>query len=93
VKLDIPADIPPDTAEQVRRMAVTAFRALSCESLARVDFFLRADGSLVVNEVNTMPGFTPTSMFPMLWAKSGLDYTSLVDRMIKTALERPVGLR
>ncbi|AYY12695.1 D-alanine--D-alanine ligase [Actinobacteria bacterium YIM 96077] len=93
VALDLPADIPPETAEQVRHMAVTAFQALSCESLARVDFFLRPDGSVLVNEVNTMPGFTPTSMFPMLWAKSGIDYPALVDRMISTALGRPLGLR
>ncbi|WP_298328000.1 D-alanine--D-alanine ligase family protein [Haloactinopolyspora sp.] len=93
VGLDIPADLPDETAERVRAMAVTAFKALSCESLARVDFFLRADGSLVVNELNTMPGFTPTSMFPMLWAASGLDYPALVDRLVATALRRPTGLR
>ncbi|WP_166351868.1 D-alanine--D-alanine ligase family protein [Phytoactinopolyspora limicola] len=93
VQLDIPADVPAETAERARRMAVAAFQALSCEGLARVDFFLRPDGSLVVNEVNTMPGFTPTSMFPMLWTKSGLDYGALVDRMIRTALDRPLGLR
>lgn len=93
IGLDIPADLPADTAERVRRMAVDAFQALSCESLARVDFFLRADGSLLVNELNTMPGFTPTSMFPQLWEKSGLAYPSLVDRLIETALRRPTGLR
>lgn len=93
VGLDIPADLSPDTAEHIREMAVTAYSALSCESLARVDFFAREDGSLLVNEVNTMPGFTPTSMFPMLWAKSGLDYPALVDRLIATALQRPTGLR
>jgi D-alanine-D-alanine ligase len=93
VSLEIPADLPANLAERVRQMAVEAFSALSCESLARVDFFVRADGSPVVNEVNTMPGFTPTSMFPMLWAKSGLDYPSLVDRLIQTALQRPLGLR
>ncbi|PSL05907.1 D-alanine--D-alanine ligase [Haloactinopolyspora alba] len=93
VGLDIPADLPSGTAERIREMAVTAFDALSCESLARVDFFLRDDGSLLVNEVNTMPGFTPTSMFPMLWGKSGIDYPSLVDRLISTALQRRTGLR
>ncbi|NDL59408.1 D-alanine--D-alanine ligase family protein [Phytoactinopolyspora mesophila] len=93
VQLDIPADVPAGVSERMRRMAVAAFKALSCESLARVDFFLRPDGSVVVNEVNTMPGFTPTSMFPMLWEKSGLDYGALVDRMITTALKRPLGLR
>lgn len=93
VALDIPADLSPPVAEQVRAMAVTAFQALSCESLARVDFFLRPDGSVLVNEVNTMPGFTPTSMFPLLWEKTGVSYPALVDRMITTALDRPLGLR
>ncbi|SED61950.1 D-alanine--D-alanine ligase family protein [Jiangella alba] len=93
VSLDIPADLPADVAERVRRMSIDAFQALSCESLARVDFFLRDDGSLVVNELNTMPGFTPTSMFPQLWAKTGIDYPSLVDRLVDTALRRPTGLR
>ena len=65
-----------------RRLAVAAFEALSCEGLARVDFFLLADGRLVVNEINTMPGFTPTSMFPRMWAASGLDYPALVDRLL-----------
>jgi D-alanine-D-alanine ligase len=93
VGLDIPADLPSDVAERVRRMSIDAFQALSCESLARVDFFLRDDGSLLVNELNTMPGFTPTSMFPQLWAKTGIDYSSLVDRLVDTALRRPTGLR
>lgn len=93
VGLDIPADLPADVAERVRRMSIDAFQALSCESLARVDFFLREDGSLLVNELNTMPGFTPTSMFPQLWAKTGIDYPSLVDRLVDTALRRPTGLR
>jgi D-alanine-D-alanine ligase len=77
----------------VRTLAARAFTTLSCEGLARVDFFLRPDDSLLVNEVNTMPGFTPTSMFPMLWAASGLDYPALVDRLLTTALTRTTGLR
>lgn len=93
VGLDIPADLPADASDQVRSLAAAAFTALSCEGLARVDFFLHLDGRLTINEVNTMPGFTPTSMFPMLWAKSGLDYGALVDRMLTTALNRPLGLR
>jgi len=91
--LDVPADLPGDVAEQVRRLAVAAFDALSCEGLARVDFFVRPDGSVLVNEVNTMPGFTPYSMFPRMWQASDLDYPALVDRLIRTALGRPVGLR
>jgi D-alanine-D-alanine ligase len=93
VRLDVPADLPDAVSEQVRAMSVAAFEALSCEGLARVDFFYREDGTVLLNEVNTMPGFTPTSMFPMLWAARGLDYPSLVDRLITTALSRPTGLR
>ena len=63
-ELDVPADLPADTAAELREMAARAFEAIGCEGLARVDFFLMPDGSLVLNEVNTMPGFTPTSMYP-----------------------------
>ncbi len=66
---------------------------MGCEGLARVDFFLMPDGSLVVNEINTMPGFTPLSMFPRMWAATGLDYGQLVDRLIQLALARGTGLR
>jgi D-alanine-D-alanine ligase len=93
VALDVPADLPDELADQVRALAGRAFLALSCEGLARVDFFLRDDGSLLVNEVNTMPGFTPTSMFPLLWAATGLAYPALVDRLLTTALARSTGLR
>ena len=70
-----------------------AFEALSCEGLARVDFFVLPDDSLIINELNTMPGFTPTSMFPQMWAESGVSYPELVDRLITLALERDTGLR
>ena len=63
------------------------------EGLARVDFFVMPDESLVVNEINTMPGFTPTSMYPQMWAASGVDYPALVDRLIQLALQRDTGLR
>lgn len=89
----IPADLGDDIAEQVRSSAVRAFTALGCEGLARVDFFLLPGGRLLINEVNTMPGFTPYSMFPQLWAASGLDYPALVDRLLQLALARPTGLR
>ena len=92
-RLDVPADVPGDIAARLSAMAGAAFEALSCEGLARVDFFLRRDGSIVVNEVNTMPGFTPTSMFPRLWAASGVDYPHLVSRLVTTALARTPGLR
>jgi D-alanine-D-alanine ligase len=92
-RLDVPANVDDDVAARIREFAARAFEALSCEGLARVDFFLRADGSVLVNEVNTMPGFTPTSMFPLVWAASGVDYPALVDRLLQTALDRPLGLR
>jgi len=88
-RLVVPAELPPATAERVRQLALTAFGALGCEGLARVDFFVDAD-EIVVNEVNTMPGFTPASMFPLLWQHSGVDYETLVKRLISAALERPL---
>jgi D-alanine-D-alanine ligase len=91
--LVVPADLPDDVVTEVRALACAAFEALACEGLARVDFFLTPDGRVVVNEVNTMPGFTPVSMFPLLWAATGLDYPALVDRLVQTALARPTGLR
>jgi D-alanine--D-alanine ligase len=93
LRLDIPPNLPSEVIEEVRRMAVRAFDALGCEGLARVDFFYTADGRLLLNEINTMPGFTPASAFPKMWATTGLDYPALVDRLIQTALDRPLGLR
>jgi D-alanine-D-alanine ligase len=93
VALEVPATLPTAVADEVRGLAVAAFQALGCEGLGRVDFFVQEDGSVVVNEVNTMPGFTPTSMFPRLWAASGIDYPALVERLLTTALARPLGLR
>jgi D-alanine-D-alanine ligase len=92
-ELAVPADLPDDTAAELREMAARAFEAIGCEGLARVDFFLMPDGSIVLNELNTMPGFTPTSMYPRMWAASGLDYPTLVDRLIQLALRRSTGLR
>ncbi|MGN6599835.1 MAG: D-alanine--D-alanine ligase family protein, partial [Actinomycetes bacterium] len=89
----VPADLPADVAAQVRSMACEAFDVLSCEGLARVDFFVQPDGQVLVNEINTMPGFTPTSMFPTMWRASGLDYPQLLDRLLRTAVERGTGLR
>jgi D-alanine-D-alanine ligase len=91
--IDVPAKLPDEVTAKVRHLSVRAFEALSCEGLARVDFFVLGDDRVVVNEINTMPGFTPTSMFPLMWAESGLDYPSLVDRLIQLALHRPTGLR
>ncbi|WP_406052787.1 D-alanine--D-alanine ligase family protein [Kribbella sp. NBC_00889] len=91
--LSVPADLPADVAADIRAKALTAFDAIEAEGLARVDFFLDADGRVVINEINTMPGFTPTSMFPRLWAESGIDYPTLVNRLLTLALTRPTGLR
>lgn len=93
IELDVPADLPDDVANRVRELAVSAFEAISCEGLARVDFFLRDDGEIWLNEINTMPGFTPHSMFPRMWAESGVPYPELVDHLIQAALQRPTGLR
>jgi D-alanine-D-alanine ligase len=92
-EIDIPADLPAEVTAQIRELSVRAFQAVGCEGLARVDFFVLPDGRVVVNELNTMPGFTPTSMYPQMWAASGVDYPALVDRLIRLALARDTGLR
>jgi len=89
----IPAPIPASAAAEVRRLAGAAFDAISCEGLARVDFFYTPAGEILVNEINTMPGMTPASGFPMMWAASGLPLPQLVDRIIQTALRKRPGLR
>ncbi|HWK93292.1 MAG TPA: D-alanine--D-alanine ligase family protein [Luteimicrobium sp.] len=93
VELSCPADLPDDVTERVRDVAVRTFEAIGAEGLSRVDVFVTSDGSVVVNEINTMPGFTPLSMYPRMWAASGLDYPALVDELVQLALERPTGLR
>ncbi|MBP6997491.1 MAG: D-alanine--D-alanine ligase [Phycicoccus sp.] len=93
VRLETPADLPDDVAERIRQMAAAAFDAAGCEGLARVDFFLTAHGEILVNEINTMPGFTPSSMYPRMWAATGMTYPDLIDDLIALALERRVGLR
>jgi D-alanine-D-alanine ligase len=91
-ELDVPAKIDDDVADAVRHLAIRAFTAIDCQGLARVDFFLTGDGPLL-NEVNTMPGFTTISMFPRMWAASGVDYPTLLAAMVDTTLARGVGLR
>jgi D-alanine-D-alanine ligase len=93
VTLSCPADLPDAVTETVRDYARRAFQAIGGEGLARVDTFVRSDGSVVVNEINTMPGFTPFSMYPRMWLADGLDYPALVETLLRTALDRPVGLR
>ncbi|MET4059742.1 D-alanine-D-alanine ligase [Arthrobacter sp. UYP6] len=92
-QLSCPADLPEDMSYQVRKLAAVAFDAVGGEGLSRVDFFYTPDGELIINEINTMPGFTPISMYPQMWAKSGLQYTELIDELISLALERKTGLR
>ena len=91
-EFEIPAALDDATSDRIRELAVAAFRALDCQGLARVDFFVTADGP-VINEINTMPGFTSISMYPKMWAHSGVDYSTLVSTLIDTALARGTGLR
>ena len=92
-RMAIPAPIPAAAAEEIRRLAAEAFEAVSCEGLARVDFFYTADGKILINEINTLPGMTPTSYFQKLWEASGLPFDQLLDRVIQTALAKRPGLR
>ncbi|MGO4237386.1 D-alanine--D-alanine ligase family protein [Pseudarthrobacter sp. YAF2] len=91
--LSCPADIPAEAISRVRELAALAFDAVGAEGLSRVDFFYTPDGELIINEINTMPGFTPKSMYPQMWAASGLDYAELIDELIHLALNRKTGLR
>ena len=84
----VPADISADAQQRIRDIAVRAYQALDCAGLARVDVFLTRSGEVVINEINTLPGFTRISMYPKLWAASGLDYTALITRLLELALER-----
>jgi D-alanine-D-alanine ligase len=91
--LAVPADLPPAVVTRIQELSVRAFEVMSVEGLARVDFFVLPDERVVINELNTMPGFTPTSMFPLVWQASGLSYPQLVDRLVQLALHRDTGLR
>jgi D-alanine-D-alanine ligase len=91
-EFDLPAQLPPAVIEKIREYACRTFTALDCAGLARVDFFVTPDLEVYLNEINTMPGFTPISMFPRMWAASGLEYPKLVSRLVRTAQRRGVGL-
>lgn len=93
VRLSCPADVPDAVREEVRRLAGAAFEAAGCEGLARVDCFYTEGGEVILNEVNTMPGFTPYSMYPRMWEMSGVAYPELIDELLQLALSRRVGLR
>ena len=89
----IPAPIPADASEEIRRLAAEAFDAVSCEGLARVDFFYTSDGQILINEINTIPGLSPASYFQKMWEASGLPFSQLIDRLLQTALAKRPGLR
>ncbi|KUJ64614.1 D-alanine--D-alanine ligase [Streptomyces albus subsp. albus] len=89
----VPAPLDAEQTARVQELAVRAFEAASCEGLVRADFFLLENGEFVINEINTMPGFTPISMYPRMWQESGISYPELVDRLIEAALRRSTGLR
>jgi len=86
--LKIPADLSKTQTKRVQELAVKSFQALCCDGMARVDLFLRTDGTVIVNELNTLPGFTQISMYPKLWEASGISQTELIDRLIRLAIER-----
>ncbi|HET6634445.1 MAG TPA: D-alanine--D-alanine ligase family protein [Streptomyces sp.] len=89
----VPAPLTEEQTARVRELAVRAFEAVSCEGLVRADFFLTDDGEFVINEINTMPGFTPISMYPRMWQETGVSYPELVDRLVQAAMRRSTGLR
>ena len=93
VQLTCPADLAPEVIAEVRDVAIRTFEAVGCEGLARVDVFVTPDDRVIVNEINTMPGFTPFSMYPRMWQESGISYPDLIDELLQLALTRRVGLR
>ena len=86
-QLIIPAEVSPEVEAKMKDMAIRAFKILDCSGLVRADFFVRGD-EVLINEVNTMPGFTPFSMYPLLWQNTGLNYPELIDQLIELAIER-----
>jgi len=87
-RLIIPADLPPKVSERLQALAITVFKTIDCAGMGRVDFFLTRDNQAYINEINTIPGFTPMSMYPKLWEIAGLSYTDLITRLIELGLER-----
>lgn len=88
VKIEVPAQLPAATAEKIRQLSIQAYQALHCEDFARVDLFLASDGRVFINEINTIPGFTNSSMYPMMWKERGLSFTELITRLIDLGTER-----
>ena len=93
VRITTPAEVSDGVRQQMAEIARTAFEIAGCEGLARVDCFVTEAGEVLINEINTMPGFTPFSMYPQAWAASGVSYPELIDELVQLALERPLGLR
>jgi len=89
---EVPADLPAEVVQRLQQLAVQVFVALDCAGLARVDFFVTTDHEIRFNEINTIPGFTKSSMYPVMWAHSGVPYKDLVSRLIHAALRRGTGL-
>ena len=89
--IELPAPITATTADAIRSAAIAAFKALGCSGLARVDFFLTPSGQVIINELNTMPGFTSTSVFPKMWAASGVSYTEVISHLLQSAQARTNG--
>ncbi len=92
-ELVVPAELSEEQVREIKALAIRAFDSISCEGLARVDFFLKNNGEIYLNEINTMPGFTPISMYPRTFAESGIGFSELIDLLLKEALERKRGLR
>ena len=87
-RLEIPAKLPKAIVKKIQQLALQAYQALCCEGMARVDFFVKANGRVIVNEINTIPGFTKISMYPKMWEASGISYSKLIDRLIQLAIQR-----
>ena len=87
-ELIVPADVPQELASRIQDLAVQGYRAIDCAGMGRMDFFLTPDDRFILDEVNTLPGFTPESMYPLLWRHAGLSYADLIGRLVDLALER-----
>jgi D-alanine-D-alanine ligase len=92
MKLIAPADLPAEVQSRIQQAAITAFNVAGCEGLARVDFFYSEQGEIIINEINTMPGFTPTSVYPKLIEKNGINYRDLITKLITSAQTRSISI-
>jgi D-alanine-D-alanine ligase len=92
MELIVPADLPAGVQSKIQQAAIAAFNAAGCEGLARVDFFYSTQGEIIINEINTMPGFTPTSVYPKLIEKNGINYQELITKLITTAQTRSASI-